>query len=712
MSRVTQVVNRNGEVVPFRRSRVVRAILASVRSAGSKDEWVADKLADMVVYFLDTQHGERSTPPTADDIDDTIERALLSSPDLATVAQAFIAGRQQRREIAQLEASLGDSTDGPRVSQTEQGVGGWNRARIAAALMRENGLTAAQAGEIAQAVEVRVRALDIPRVTTGLIRELVDAELLHRGMATEPSIVSVPRYDLEQWMFPSQDTDAHAVAGQAELAERAGNRVLEAYALQNILGAGARDAHEDASLHFDALHAPAAVAQTRLDVSAVLGAGAGFGLLRMFPGAAAGISAAFSRLAALLREAAAFTAGPVTLKGFDRALAAQVADDADALDRGQIQDGLRLLAALAPRGLILECGPPGSPARDMLTRTLIDALAGSEGALRRAVSLELTVSAGAFAAPARRALIDRAASAAAYCGVPAFRLREAATTGGGGLFDDVPDGPAHTVVVARAGLNFVRVAAGASTVEQCLQALDGIILTAAQGLAARVRYLERVAMRDLPDPVPASARMFRALVAGSRDVCLVPVGLWVAAAALNGGGDMAASQQRTAQQLLSYAAFKFRELAAREGLVGRLGGALHATACDRMARADALRLQRTDPESALRLRLNTENACRPGAEGETRLTLASRLEPESSLHALLDRDAEISAEQALTPADISRVLRDCLAERGPRPTRISFRVASRTCRDCGNRYPSHDDACPVCGSTAWAIPPGQKSLFG
>lgn len=117
MGRVAKVLDRNGEVVPFRRSRVVRAILAAVRAAGSRDEWVADKLADMVVYFLDLNHGDSKTPPTAEDIDDTIEKALLSSPDLAAVSQAFIAARRQGRELRALEQAAREDPAGPEVER-------------------------------------------------------------------------------------------------------------------------------------------------------------------------------------------------------------------------------------------------------------------------------------------------------------------------------------------------------------------------------------------------------------------------------------------------------------------------------------------------------------------------------------------------------------------------------------------------------------------
>ena len=295
MGRVTQVFNRNGEIVPFRRNRIVRAILAAVRTAGSKDEWVADKLADMVVYFLDMQHGDGATPPQAEDVDDMIEKALLSSPDLHPIAQAFIAGRQQRREIRELEENVSSQpAQGPQVAQPDQGLGGWNPARIAAAVMRENSLDATIAGEVAAAVERKMQELNLPLVTTGLIRELVDVELLSRGLITEPGSVSIPRFDLEQWVFPGEDTDVPPVTEQAELSERASRRVLSQYALHSILPAPVREAHIDGRLQFEALHAPAAVVGTRLDVAALLGAGAGFGLQRMFAESTAGIGAALS----------------------------------------------------------------------------------------------------------------------------------------------------------------------------------------------------------------------------------------------------------------------------------------------------------------------------------------------------------------------------------------------------------------------------------
>ncbi|MCB9893381.1 MAG: hypothetical protein H6839_02915 [Planctomycetes bacterium] len=714
MGRVTQVINRNGEIVPFRRNRIVRAILAAVRSAGSKDEWIADKLADMVVYFLDMQHGDATEPPHAGDVDDMIEKALLSSPDLHAIAQAFLAGRQQRQEIRELEETIAaEPAAGPQVAQPDQGLGGWNRARIAAAVMRELKLDAATAGDVAQTVEQKVVELDLPTVTTGLIRELVDVELLSRGLIREPGSVSIPRYDLEQWVFPGEETDAPPVGEQAELSERASRRVLSQYSLHSILPADAREAHVSGRLHFEALHAPAAVADTRLDVGALFSAGAGFGLQRMFAESTAGVGAALARLATTIRAAAGFTSGPVALRGLDRALAQQAQDEPDRIERAELQDGLRLLAAQAPAGLLLEVGPPGTPARDMVVRTLIDTLAAADGSLRGQVRLELSANAGAFADPARRSLLERAASAASFCGVPDFRLREPLPERPAGLFGESA-GLAHDVVIARAAINLVRPLLKAPDLNTYLERLDPAVELAAQGLAARARYLERVAMRDMPEPVAASSRMLRALVGASRAVELAPMGLGMTAALLAGADSEAdPAAQRIAQQILSYLGFKFRERASRLGLNGRLGVRLEDQVATRFAREDVALVAKDDPESALRLRLSREDAYRPGAALDDSLTLSDRLECESALHSLLGRDATVASGRAesLTAAEVLEFVRDCVSERGPQPSKLSVVVSSRTCRDCGARYPANRDSCPVCGSTAWAVPPGQKSLF-
>lgn len=706
MSRVTKLLDRNGEVVPFRRSRVVRAILAAVRAAGSKDEWVADKLADMVVYFLDANHGGRPTPPTAEDVDDTIERALLSSPDLAMVSQAFMAARRQRRELRQIEESPEASNPGPEVARADA-LQGWNRALIAAALVRELNLEAATARDVAQAVEQRVAELQLPRLTTGLIRELVDIELLARGLASEPGTVNVPRYDINQWLFPSGDEDPPA-ASQLELGRRAARRVLGEFALTGVLPAAARECHLNALAHFHGLDTPAALDALRLDALAAAAPGAGFGMQRLYPESARGPAALFARLAALVRDAGAITSGLIVLRQVDAALA----EDPEP-DRNALQEGLRLLAWQAPNPLRIEVGPPGSMARELVARALLDAVAGADSALRQRVSIELALTPGAFSDAARRALVERAAAAACLCGEPAFRLHEPGLAGPGGLFGDLGS-PRHGATLARVSLNLVAGALGGADLAGYLAALDSVVDSAVDGLAARVRFLERVAMRDLPDPVPAPARMLRACVGSTREVALVPVGLALASSLVSGvDRPEAEAALRAGQQILSYLGFKFRQACARHNLSGQLAVDAGDTPA-RMAAEDMARLVRQDPESPLRLRLADDQAYLPGAALPWSLPVSARIAPESALHALLGRDATLQAgpAEATTTEELLRLLRGALAEGTPRPIRLSLRVRHRTCRDCGVSSVASAESCPACGSTAWAVPPGQRSLFG
>lgn len=702
MGRVTKVLDRNGEVVPFRRSRVVRAILAAVRSAGSGEEWVADKLADMVVYFLDSVHGDRPVPPSAEDVDDMIEKALLSTPDLGVVSQAFLAARRQRTELREIEQAAQPDTPGPEVAQSAQHLRGWNRARITAALVREQNIEAARAAEVALAVEQRVIALNLPRLSTGLIRELVDVELLARGLASQPGMLSVPRYDIEQWLLGSDEHDAQLASSQRELGERAGRRILSEYSLSSVLPEAARELHLAGRVLFEHIDAPAAVAALRLDAPACLEPGAGFGMARIYPEAAQSPAAAFARLAALVRDAGEFTAGSITLRGLDLAL---LGEDAD---RTALQEGLRLLAWQAPNQLRIEVGPSSGPERDLVIRALIDAVAGADSSLRQRVSLELAVSPGAFADPARRALLERAVAAACHCGEPAFRLREAGAPQGAGLFGEA-GAPRHAATLARACINLVAPALEASDLSSYLAALEPQVDGAVAGLAARLRLLDRVAMRDLPEPATNPPRMMRAVVGVTRDVEVIPAGLATAAAML--GGDDAGAQ-RAAQQILGFLSLRLRESAGRLNLRATLG-APEGPSLARMAAADMRAVTERNPDSPVRLKLAAEDAYANGAALQLSLPLAQRLGRESALHLALGRDATSTAgpDEHLPAAEVMTLLRNALAEGNPRPTRLRLAVRHRACRDCGSVYVATAEACPACGSTAWAAAQGQKLLF-
>lgn len=694
MPRVTHIRNHDGELVPFRRARIVRAILAAIRAAGSSEEWIAEALTDTVCFFLDQRHTSEQ-PPSAFDLDDIIENVLTSQPDLARIARAFMDSRRQRAQIRELEESI-VAAPGPEVSQIA-GLNQWNRARIAAALVRENGLSTQQADEIAQAVEKRVQALGLASISTGLIRELADVELLARGLIKDgrSGVIAVPRYDLEQWLFPREEGEP--VAGQQELSERASQRVLTEYALSTVHDARVREAHERGLIHIEALDAPAALVETRLSAPALLGAGAGLGLQRNFPAEPRSLQAAFARLAQALRETAGVTRHVISLQRLDAALAPLIAAETPQRARQALQEGLALLAWQCPR-LRISLSAPGEHA-EFADLAFIDLLCGEDSGLRSRVELVLAFAGDVDVAPAgnTRKLLERAASAASFCGQPVFRLRQEAAPKAG-LFGEHAD--AHGALLARTAINLVRPALNAASgdLNGYLAQLDDTLGVAIEALTQRARFIERVAKRDVAPPVPVSARILRTLALAARDVALVPVGLHEAAALLAGAAPTSAAAQRISQQILSYVAFKARDLAARAALSCVLAG----RAAEPLARLH--REDRTACKGNARLPQSAQGYV-TGAQVAQALPFAQRHEAEAALHALIAHDARLSVARA----NERDVLGYLAQSRGIAELEIS--VETRTCRDCGNISPAAISACPACGSQAWAVPPGQHFLF-
>lgn len=709
MPRITHIRNHDGELVPFRRARIVRAILAAVRQAGSSEEWVAEALTDTVVYFLDQRHGQSKEPPSAFDLDDVIETVLTAQPDLARVARAFMDSRRQRAQIRELEESI-SSAGGPEVRQPSRGLETWNRARIAAALVRENGLPLREANEIAEAVERRVQSIKLPRLSTGLIRELVDVELLSRGLIEDgrPSSVAVPRYDLEQWLFP-RDEQEPAVT-QQDFSERASRRVLSEYTLTGVHDARVREGHETGRLHLEALDAPAALSEVHLDAAALLAPGAGLGLQRHFAGQTQSLAAGFSRLARVVREVSTITRHLVVLEDLDRALAPLIAPETPQRARLALQEGLALLAYNGAPRLRITLGAPRGDAGDFATLAFLDALCGEDSGMRARVEILLGVNAAAFEDGPRLKLLERAASAASFCGQPVFAIRDLARTGERGMFGDLGEGRLHRAVLARAGLNLVTTALEVAQGDMAafLALLEDRVQLAVDALVQRARFVERVAKRDLPQPVGLGARMARSLVLSSRDLCLVPLGLQQAACLVSGAPSAASpAAQRAAQQALSYLAFKSAEVAGRAGMKCLLGGRLAEDCAARLRHEDQSRLCANS-----RLPASAEGYL-AGTQCAEPLSFEQRLSCESSLHSLTFLDARLvcgTGERA-TQAKVLAWLRQCLADKARCPAALETAVASRICRDCGNVSPAELAACPACGSQAWAVPPGQRFLF-
>ena len=91
----TQVIKRNGAVVPFNRDRITNAIYRAAVAVGGRDRTVAEDLADQVITILESTCPTEEHVPTVEEIQDIVEKVLIENGHART-AKAYILYRQER----------------------------------------------------------------------------------------------------------------------------------------------------------------------------------------------------------------------------------------------------------------------------------------------------------------------------------------------------------------------------------------------------------------------------------------------------------------------------------------------------------------------------------------------------------------------------------------------------------------------------------------
>ncbi len=135
-------------------------------------------------------------------------------------------------------------------------VARWDRRRISEALIREAAIDAATAEAISKEVEQQIVASGIGLLTTALVRELVDAKLIERGLEQARRLharIGFPRYDVRQLILHQNKENAnlpHAPEGtNLVLAEG----IKREYALHDVFSREVGDAHVAGDLHLHGL---------------------------------------------------------------------------------------------------------------------------------------------------------------------------------------------------------------------------------------------------------------------------------------------------------------------------------------------------------------------------------------------------------------------------------------------------------------------------
>ncbi|MBI4879770.1 MAG: hypothetical protein HY812_08945 [Planctomycetes bacterium] len=189
---------------------------------------------------------------------------MLVETGHARTAKAYILERDRRARIRAALRVRRDDKDAPAGqlpavdAHARATVSAWSKGKIVEALILEADLPSGMADEIAAEVERRVFASGLTRISTALVRELVDNELFERGyerVLRRQTTIGLPRYDLDR--LARSGAEGTAPPGCAGEVDRAVARsTWTCYSLLAIYPPEVVEGHLSGRLHVGALCSP------------------------------------------------------------------------------------------------------------------------------------------------------------------------------------------------------------------------------------------------------------------------------------------------------------------------------------------------------------------------------------------------------------------------------------------------------------------------
>ncbi len=128
----------------------------------------------------------------------------------------------------------------------------WDKSKIANSLVLETEATPELAQEIADRVEERIVQGRMNTVTTSIIRELVDLELLERGLGTmhkKHSHLGLPMYDVEQIITSANKENSNTTHNPESINLTLAEAILKEFALRHVFTEDIARAHMVGDIH-------------------------------------------------------------------------------------------------------------------------------------------------------------------------------------------------------------------------------------------------------------------------------------------------------------------------------------------------------------------------------------------------------------------------------------------------------------------------------
>jgi anaerobic ribonucleoside-triphosphate reductase len=276
---------RSGLVVPFSWQKIELAIDRAVEEIArkhsiAKNEGLASKVTDQVIQQLNTPQSEfyvypddnGKRIPRIEDVQDLVEIVLAEQGETLVVA-AYKRYRKQR-EMARRNIRVrgGDANDHLDVTDaslllvesSSQTVNlPWDRKRIVKQILDKTDLSIEIAINVAKSVENRIIGGDMTIISTTLIRELVNNELMERGYSQQLRDLSLYRVSkdyLENLMFTKSTENSNIVNNNPEAVNLGiAELVLKQWALDTIFSSEVKRAHDTGAVHVHDLGYPTRV---------------------------------------------------------------------------------------------------------------------------------------------------------------------------------------------------------------------------------------------------------------------------------------------------------------------------------------------------------------------------------------------------------------------------------------------------------------------
>jgi transcriptional regulator NrdR family protein len=225
--RPISIVKRDGEAVPFDRSRIAAAIDRAFAAVGQEAPEMADELAHVVEeHLVRMQAGEH---PDLETVQDAVILVLQESGHYE-VALAYSRYRDARERARRQRSADGEQRQRPnlQVLGRDGRTRAWDAERTERFLRHHHSLSPKAAADVRAHVEGFLAGSDATRISAHLLQSLVDAALVRLGMAEAAERCSALRVDREQLRGVLDETDADAVA-------TCGREVLRMHALAELL---------------------------------------------------------------------------------------------------------------------------------------------------------------------------------------------------------------------------------------------------------------------------------------------------------------------------------------------------------------------------------------------------------------------------------------------------------------------------------------------